>query len=237
MPEQRRATRRDGARPLRRSAIAGVLAVLLAPGILAACASAPIGTAAGLEAVTAKRDRVADQAHERSMQRLAEFVRGKWGPVALPEVVVDRWIDYAEWGGAMSECLAAAGFPGARAADEGQRIDYSGVDVDSARELFAVDVATFECQGRFPVRTWFAESVRGVELPWAYEYVTSELPSCLARHGWAVAEAPPSQEFAATWRTDDAFDPYALVGPDPLERASATARCPAPEALLDGASR
>lgn len=237
MPEQRRATRRDGARPLRRSAIAGILVVLLAPGILAACAPAPIETAAGLEAVAAKRDRVAEQAHERSMQRLAEFVRGKWGPVALPEVVVDRWIDSAEWGGAMSECLAAAGFPGARAADEGQRIDYSGVDVDSARELFAVDVATFECQGRFPVRTWFAESVRGVELPWAYEYVTSELPSCLARHGWAVAEAPPSQEFAATWRTDDAFDPYALVGPDPLERASATARCPAPEALLDGASR
>ena len=77
MPEQRRATRRDGARPLRRSAIAGVLVVLLAPGILAACAPAPIETDAGLEAVAAKRDRVAEQAHERSMQRLAEFVRGK----------------------------------------------------------------------------------------------------------------------------------------------------------------
>lgn len=237
MPEQRRATRRSGARPLRRSAVAGLVAVLLAPGILAACAPAPIETAAGLEAVAAKRDRVAEQAHERSMQRLAEFVRAKWGPVALPEVVVDRWVDYAEWGGAMSECLAAAGFPGARAADEGQRIDYSGVDVDSARELFDVDVATFACQGRFPVRTWFAESVRGVELPWAYAYATSELPACLARHGWAVVEAPPSEEFAAAWRTDAAFDPYALVGPDPLERAAAAARCPAPETLLDGASR
>ncbi|WP_156376755.1 hypothetical protein [Yonghaparkia sp. Root332] len=237
MPEQRRAPRRPRARPLRARLVAGAVAALLAPGILAACAPAPIETAAGLGAVTAQRDRVAEQAHERSMQRLAEFVRAKWGPVSLPEVVVERWVDYGEWGGLMSECLASAGFPGARAADEGERIDYSGVDVDSPRELFDVDVATYACQGRFPVRSWFVDSVRGVELPWAYEYATSELPACLARHGWAVAEAPPSQEFAATWRTDDAYDPYALVGPDPLERAAASARCPAPEVLLDGASR
>ncbi|GAA1701380.1 hypothetical protein GCM10009792_22070 [Microcella alkalica] len=209
---------------------------MLAPGILAACAPVAVETAGGLSAVAAKRDRVVEQAHERSMQRLAEFVRAKWGPVSLPDIVVDRWVDSAEWGGVMAECLASAGFPGARAADEGQRIDYSGVNVDSARELFAVDVASFDCQGRYPVRSWFAESVRSVELPWAYAYATSELPACLARHGWAVVVPPSSADFDAAWRTDESYDPYALVGSDPLERASASLRCPPPEVLLDGAS-
>lgn len=234
MLEQRRdrphlpAPRRGRGRAL--VAALGLVAVMMA-----GCSAAPAGPADSLARVAAQSDRVAEQAHERSMARLAEFVRSKWGPVALPEVEIDRWVDYPDWGGVMAECLADSGFPGARPADDGQRIDFSGVEVSTARELFDVDVATFACQARFPVRSWFAESVRAIELPWAYEYATSALPACLARHGYAIAPPPTEEGFAAGWRTEQAFDPYALVGPDPLERASAESRCPSPEQLLDGA--
>ena len=234
MLEQRRADRGIGARSRPVTRIGAVLAIATA-GILAGCAAPPPGPTDRLDRVAEQRDRVAEQAHERAMARFAEAVRAKWGPVALPEVEIVRWVDYADWGEAMAECLADAGFPGARAADDGERIDFSGVDVESARELFDVDVATFDCQARFPVRSWFADSVRAIELPWAYEYVSSALPACLARHGWAVAPVPDEERFAAGWRTPERFDPYALVGPDPLDRAAAESRCPSPEALLDGA--
>ena len=234
MLEQRRLGRGTRARP-RRRVLGAVLASVAAVGILAGCAVPSADARDRLGRVAEQRDRVAEQAHERAMTRFAQAVRAKWGPVSLPEVRIVRWVDYAEWGGLMAECLADAGFPGARAADSGERIDFSGVDVDSARELFDVDVATFDCQGRYPVRSWFAESVRAIEVPWAFDYATSALPACLARHGWAVAPPPTEEGFASGWRTPERYDPYALVGPDPLERAAAASRCPSPEALLDGA--
>lgn len=227
--------RRDRPRRRARRRPSALIALCLVPGLLSGCAPDPQSPRDRLAQVAAQSDRVAEQAHERAMGRLAEFLRSKWGPVALPEVEIELWVDYAEWGGLMSECLADSGFPGARPADDGQRIDFSGVEVSTARELFDVDVATFACQSRFPVRSWFAESVRAIELPWAYEYATSALPACLALHGFAVAPPPSEEGFAAAWRTEQPFDPYALVGPDPLERATAESRCPSPERLLDGA--
>lgn len=233
MLEQRR--HRRGIRALlRRAPLAAVALASVTAGILTGCATPTIESNDRLADVTAQRDRVAEQAHERSVERFAGFVRAKWGPVSLPETAVTRWVEYAEWGGLVSECLAEKGFPGARAADDGERIDFSGVDVSTARELFDVDVATYVCQARFPVRSWFTDSVRAIELPWAYDYITSTLPACLARHGYAVSPAPTADGFAAGWRSPEQFDPYALVGPDPRERVIAEARCPSPEALLDG---
>lgn len=233
MLEQRRDRPRRRARAGRRE-LRSIVTAALAASILIGCAPAAADARTSLPDVAAQRDRVAAQAHERSMARLAEFLRSKWGPVALPEIEVERWVDYQAWGGLVSECLSDAGFPGARAADGGERIDFSGLEVTTARQLFDIEVATFACQGRYPVRSWFAESVRAIELPWAYEYVTSALPACLARHGFAAAPAPTADGFAAGWRTTDGFDPYALVGADPLERAIAESRCPPPETLLDG---
>lgn len=233
MLEQRRDRPRAPARPGPRE-FGSIVIVVLVGSILIGCAPATADARTSLSDVAAQRDRVATQAHERSMARLAEFLRSKWGPVALPEVEIERWVDYPAWGGLVAECLSDAGFPGAQAADDGQRIDFSGLEVTTARQLFDIEVATFACQGRYPVRSWFAESVRAIEVPWAYEYVTSALPACLARHGFAAAPAPTADGFATGWRTSKGFDPYALVGADPLERAIAESRCPPPETLLDG---
>ncbi|GAA1740484.1 hypothetical protein GCM10009766_20000 [Microcella frigidaquae] len=103
------------------------------------------------------------------------------------------------------------------------------------RDSGEIDVAGWVCQARYPVLTWFEDDVRAIEAPWAFEYVRASLVPCLLAHGYEVPTAPGPREFADRWRTDAAFDPYALVGEAAGDRARAAARCPAPETVLEGA--
>lgn len=185
--------------------------------------------------VRAERERAATQAHEAALDRAAVFLRDKWGPVALPTEPIVRWVTAGEWGPAMARCLSDSGFPGVQPADGGERLDYSGVRLASTREFFEIDVAGWICQARYPVLTWFEEDVRSIEAPWAFDYLTTALVPCLLAHGYEVPTPPDEGEFATRWRTDSAFDPYALVGDTAGDRARAAARCPAPETVLDGA--
>ena len=229
----REGTRCAGARS-RRGTAAGPLVGLVSLA-LAGCALPADPTAAGVAEVRAERDAAAAQAHEAALDRAAVFLRDKWGPVALPDEPIVRWVTVGEWGPAMARCLGESGFPGVRPADDGERLDYSGARVQSTREFFEIDVAGWVCQARYPVLTWFEDDVRAIEAPWAFEYVRASLVPCLLAHGYEVPTAPGPREFADRWRTDAAFDPYALVGEAAGDRARAAARCPAPETVLEGA--
>lgn len=206
---------------------------LVAALLLSACAG-PALSSDDLDDVRAARDAAAATAHEAALERAAVFLRDKWGPVALPDVPVERWVAAGEWGPTMARCLDDAGFAGTRPADDGERLDYSAVQLGSTREFFEIDVAGWICQARYPVRTWFEDDVRAIEAPWAFRYLTSTLVPCLLAHGYEVPVPPDASAFAAGWRTDAGFDAYALVGEGGGDRARAAARCPSPETVLDG---
>ncbi|HET8957511.1 MAG TPA: hypothetical protein VFM95_03550 [Microcella sp.] len=216
---------------MRRSTAAAAMAALAT--LLAGCAPAP-SSPPGLDALLRDRDRVVLEVHEAMLDRLAGFLRNNWGPVTLPEESVERFVVGREWAAAVAACIGTLGFPGVRTSDEGQRLDFSAVDVETPRENYEIDVATYRCYARFPVRTRNDARIHAVEAPWAHTFTrTTQLP-CIAATGHPVSPLPELAVFAAVWRTDAAYDPFALIT-DPASRARAEARCTGPERMLDAA--
>ncbi len=224
---------RDAARPLR-APLALALSVLVAPA-LAACAAPAPAPEPSLQQTLVARDAAAAEAHAQTLDRSAVFLRDKWGPVALPDEPIDRWVAAAAWGPTMVRCLSDDGFPGVQSADGGERLDFSGVRATDPRALFEIDVAVYRCQSQYPVRAWFEDEVRDIEAPWALDYTRAVLVPCLLASGHEVPPVPDDDRFRAGWRTDTAFDAFALVGEGPSDRSRAEARCPAAETVLDGA--
>lgn len=210
-----------------------VLAVVLPA--LVGCADVASDAGPTLEQTLRDRDRAAADAHSASLDRSAAFLREKWGPVALPDEPISRWVIASDWGPAMARCLSDAGFPGVAPADGGERLDFSGVRVSEPRELFEIDVASYRCQSLYPVRGWFDDDVRDIEAPWALTYTRALVVPCLLAAGHLVPPTPAEADFRATWRTESAFDAYALVGDGASGRARALAQCPSAETVLDGA--
>lgn len=217
-------------------AVGTALTAGLLSGLLAGCAAAvPSSSGHGLAELNRERDRVALAAHERLTDRLAVFLRDKWGPIALPDTGSYAWVEAEDWALEVSACLDDRGFPGARPARDGEQIDYGEVAIVSARDQYELDVAAFGCHAEHPVRERFAADLIPVEAPWALDYWSGTLAPCLRANGYRATPLPAVDEFAATWRSETAPDPYRFAGSDPGARAAAEARCPAPETLLDAA--
>lgn len=209
-------------------------AVFSAAAVLAgmvACAPPGERPVAGLDVVLMERDRAVLELHGETLTRVAGFLRNTWGPVILPDEPIVRLVTASEWGPAVARCIATLGFPGVGTADGGERLDFSGVQVSGPRENFEIDVATYRCYARYPVRTRIDEGVRAVEAPWAFAYTRQTQLPCLHADGHPVAPLPSREEFGERWRTDEAFDAYAAIV-DPADRVRARARCPAPLDVL-----
>jgi len=217
-------------------AFTATLALAAGLTVMQSALAAPGPLAPDLARTLIDSDAAATQAHERTLERSAGFLRNQWGPVALPDEPVKRWVAATAWGSVMAQCLGDAGFPGAVSADGGERLDYSGVRVSGARELFEIDVASYRCQSLYPVRAWFADEIRDIEAPWALKYTRETVIPCLLAAGHDVYPLPESSNFRSSWRTDDAYDPYALAGDRGSDRARAQADCPAAELVLEAAS-
>lgn len=210
------------------------LAVALAAGVVAgvvACAPAGERPVAGLDVLLTERDRAVLELHDETLTRVAGFLRNTWGPVILPEESIVRLVTASEWGPAVARCISTFGFPGVGTADGGERLDFSGVQVSGPRENFEIDVATYRCYARYPVRTRIDEGVRQVEAPWAFAYTRDTQLPCLLADGHPVPPLPSRTEFGDGWRTDDAFDAYSAII-DPADRVRAAVRCPAPLDVL-----
>ena len=220
--------RRDRPRTVLAASLSAIVSI-----IAVGCSASPTATTQQLERTLLERDRIAVAAHEASTARVATFLRDKWGPVPLPESGIDRWVAANDWAPTITRCLADAGYPGVQSADDGERLDFSGLRVVEPRDLFELDVAIFDCQAQYPVRAWFATAVRDVEAPWAHDYTLDVLVPCLLAAGFNVPPVPDGEEFRLTWRTDEQFDPYALVTEAIPTRARAAASCPAADAVLD----
>lgn len=224
---------RTAARPSR--VALGLALIALAVPSLAACA-APVGSSVvSLEQTLLERDTAAVHAHAESLERSAVFLRDKWGPVALPDEPIERWVASSSWAPTIARCIGDQGFPGVASADGGARLDFSAVRVTELRKLFEIDVATYRCQSLYPVRAWFDDEVRDIEAPWALSYTRQVLVPCLLAAGHTVPPVPVATEFRTGWRTDKAFDPYVFIGAGPSDRARAQASCPAAETVLDAA--
>lgn len=220
---------------MRRAAAALIaLATVLTVG---GCATEPPRASTALQAVIADRDLAVLEAHAGVVDRVSTFLRNKWGPVTLPEEDIVGFVSSTEWGPALAGCISDLGFPGVVPADGGERLDFSGVRIDNAREGFEIDVATYRCQARYPVRGWFDEQVRQVEVPWALDYIRQVQIPCLLAEGHEVPPLPRDDVFGEEWRTADAWDAFALTGADPLVRTRAELQCPGPLSLLDDALR
>lgn len=203
--------------------------------VLAGCSAEPRPSTQQLERTLLERDRIAEAAHDESTARVATFLRDKWGPVPLPESPIERWVAANEWAPTMARCLADAGYPGVLSADDGERLDFSALRVVDPRELFQIDVATYDCQSRYPVRAWFESAVREVEAPWAHDYTLDVVVPCLLAAGYPVPPVPDLRSFGQTWRTEQQFDPYALISRAPETQVRAESTCPAAEDVLDSA--
>lgn len=215
----------------RSSAAAAATAAMVT--LLAACAPTP-SSPADLDELLVERDRAVLEVHNATLDRLAGFLRNNWGPVTLPDESVERFVVGREWAGAVAACIGTLGFPGVGTSDGGERLDFSAVDITSPRENYEIDVATYRCYARFPVRTRDDTRIHAVEAPWAHAFTrTTQLP-CIAADGHPVPPLPERDVFAAVWRTDAAYDPFALIA-DPASRARAEARCTGPERMLDAA--
>jgi hypothetical protein len=214
---------------------AAAAASLLLVALVAGCA-APAGEAEDSLAETMRdRDRAAAAAFEVDLDRATRYLRDRWGPVALPQTSVERWVGASEWAQIMSDCLEDEGVVGARPADDGERVDFSGVSAEGPRELFLADVAVLVCQSRYPSRGWYADEVADIEGPWAWQYSREVLVPCLLASGHRPPSLPSESEFVDQWCAVDAWNPFvALVG-DPVREQRALAQCPPPEALLEGA--
>ncbi|QOD92888.1 hypothetical protein [Chryseoglobus sp. 28M-23] len=211
------------------------MASLLLLALVAGCAS-PAGEAEDSLAETVRdRDRAAAESFEVDLQRAARYLRDRWGPVALPETSVERWVGASEWAQIMSDCLEDEGVVGARPADDGERVDFSAVNAEGPRELYLADVAVLVCQSRYPSRVWYSAEVADIEAPWAWQYAGEVLVPCLLASGYRPPSLPSESEFVEQWGAVDAWDPFAALAGDPVREQRARAQCPPPEALLEGA--
>lgn len=212
---------------------AATASVVLVAG-LAACAPSGERAVERLDDVMQQRDAAILEVHDDTIGRVAGFLRNTWGPVTLPDESIVALVTASEWGPAMARCIGQLGFPGVQPADGGERLDFSGVTVSGPRENYEIDVATYRCYARFPVRTRIDERVNAVEAPWAYRVVVETQLPCIAADGHAVPPVPTAQQYADLWRTDDAFDAFAAIT-DPAARARASERCPDPLRMLEAA--
>lgn len=225
---------RESMHPLRPVARCSATAIglLAAAACLTACAPPETSTRDNLDRVLVEREQAATAAHEASTARLATYLRDKWGPVLLPERGIESWVTASEWASTVARCLESEGVSGVLVADGGERLDFSNVRTTEPRQLFAIDVATFACQSQYPVLSWFESAVSDVEAPWAHDYTRTTVTPCLLAAGYLVVPLPEVERFTATWRTDEQFDPYALVGESTAARARAAATCPSADAVL-----
>ena len=211
---------------------AAAVGLLVVAACLVACASPASSTRNSLDRVLIEREHAASAAHAASIARLATYLRDKWGPVLLPERGIESWVTASEWALTVAACLESDGVTGVLAAEGGERLDFSNVRTTEPRELFAIDVATFACQSQYPVLSWFERAVGEVEAPWAHDYTRTAVTPCLLAAGYLVVPLPEAEQFTATWRTGEQFDPYALVGGSMAERARAATTCPSADVVL-----
>ena len=219
-----------------RRAVAALIALATVTTV-GGCATEPPRASTALQTVVADRDVAVLEAHAGVLDRVSTFLRNKWGPVSLPEEEIVGFVSSTEWGPALAGCISDLGFPGVQPADGGERLDFSGVRIDNAREGFEIDLATYRCQARYPVRGWFDEQVRQIEVPWALAYIREVQIPCLLAEGHEVPPLPSDEAFAELWRSAEAWDAFAWTGADPLIRTRAELQCPGPLALLEDALR
>lgn len=212
-------------------AAASLVVLLISSG----CVTTVAGPEQSLARIALERDQAASALLDDDRERAASYLRQRWGPVALPEVPVVRWVTANAWGDTMSRCLEGEGLPGARAAEGGGSIDFSGVSAEGPRELYLADVAVYVCQSRYPARSWYAAQMAEIEAPWAWQYSVEILVPCLLAAGYRPPAAPPEAEFLAAWGGRDAWNAYATLSADPLLEQKARLQCPPPEVVLEGA--
>lgn len=210
----------------------GVLAAAVIIAALAGCATAsPVLT---IDDVRAERASSALDRLDTLMDSQGEYLSDRWPGVTLPEPDIERWLPSGRWEPAFASCVGGrTGIP-VRADTAGGTFSYGSVVGEEAQRR--LELALYECQGRYPPPTIARVEPGPVEVAWLTGYAREVLPACLRAEG-VIAPPLSSGPFAVvTGGATPGWDPYREVRADPPRLARVTAICPHPSTVLSGVS-
>lgn len=146
----------------------------------------------------------------------------------LPEAEFVRYIEPDDYAEVYVECLNEQGFP-AKATGK-SAFEIGEIPEDQSKSL---NEAMYRCEVMYPVHPRYAQPLTDKQLNILYDYLTTELVSCLASEGYEVADAPSREVFVSRYRARSPWHPYdSVVGLSESQMNRLREICP-PEPPLD----
>lgn len=203
-------------------------------GIAALAGCAPGNDSLTIDDVRAERASSALERLDTLMDAQGEYLTDRWPGVSLPEPAIERWLPSGRWEPAFAACVGGrTGIP-VRADTAGGTFSYGSVVGEEAQRR--LELALYECQGRFPPPTIARVEPGPVEVAWLTGYARDVLPACLRAEG-VIAPPLNAGPFAVvTGGATPGWDPYREVRSNPSRLARVTAICPHPSTVLAGVS-
>ena len=119
-----------------------------------------------------------------------------------------RVVDQNEWPGAVSDCMATAGFAMSISPDGGLSITSLPAEQEQA-----YTVAYFTCTAEYPLNPVYRVPLSEEQLRYLYWYWDGTLRSCLTDNGYSISEAPSEARFLETYDSEEGWAPFAEVHP------------------------
>lgn len=209
-----------------------LLAVAMGVTVMAGCA--PTGPSLTIDDVREERASSALERLDTLMVSQGEYLTDRWPGVTLPAPEIERWLPSGRWEQAFASCVGGRTGVPVRADTSGGTFAYGSVVGEEAQRR--LELALYECQGRFPPPTVARVEPGPVEVAWLTGYARDVLPACLRAEG-VIAPPLSAGPFAVvTGGATPGWDPYREVRGDPPRLARVTAICPHPSTLLASVS-
>lgn len=177
-----------------------VVSFLLSAG----CSSSESGP--GPEPPTVEHDW--EQLHRDELARLAAQFEQTHGQPPPTDVEFVRFIDPAEFGRVLAQCVRDQGFQAEETFDGG--VTYEPVPDD---QVLALEEAIYRCDVAYPVHPRYLVPLNQEQIRKTYDYWVTEVAPCLTAEGYDVSEPPSWETFLASHNTSEAWTPYAQVDP------------------------
>ncbi|WP_221856977.1 hypothetical protein [Microbacterium marinilacus] len=109
-----------------------------------------------------------------------------------PVVEMVRYIEIADFGKVMVDCLNEAGFPDVALTADGEGYSTQAGDAAQAE---ALALAEYTCKTQFPVDPRFLEPLTEAQIRMIYDYSVGPLTDCLEAQGHVISNPPAFEVF------------------------------------------